>query len=233
MCSHGKTIQRLRFFFDSSQRFSCKLLGMRSSSLLLVPIFTIATVSVAQAHITLRSPSPRTSSQKQGPCGSTGSTRGPAQTYKPGETITVEWDETVDHVGHYRIAFDMDGDDDFDLPNNPQDDFAVTLVDQITDRSGGGRYTQEITFPNVECDNCTLQLIQVMTVNVPYNSFYFQCADITLKEPDPNAPDAGPPDPDFNSDSDGCSTSGTGHAGWLGAALLALLGLARRRRVLE
>ena len=33
--------------------------------------------------------------------------------YEPGETIEVRWDEYVDHPGHYRNAFDPDGDDDF------------------------------------------------------------------------------------------------------------------------
>lgn len=144
----------------------------------------------AHAHITLESPLPRTDAQKQGPCGATGSVRGPAQTFKPGQTITVRWDETTDHVGHYRLAFNLDG-EEFPLPNNPNDNFPSVLVDQIPDRQGGGKYSQEITLPEVECDNCTLQLIQVMTTNVPYNSFYFQCSDIVLAESAPGGADAG------------------------------------------
>lgn len=209
---------------------------MRSSTLAIIPLFGLCLLPVAEAHITLTSPSPRTSSQKVGPCGSGDSVRGPAQTYQPGETITVEWDETVDHVGHYRIAFDTDGNDDFPLPNNPDDDFPSILVDQIEDRSGGGLYSQEVTLPDMECDNCTLQLIQVMTTSVPYNSFYFQCADITLSNGAPGSPDAGgggDGDGDGGSTeptSGGCSSSG----GTTGASALLLaglgLGLVLRRR---
>lgn len=177
---------------------------------------------VANAHISLLSPSPRTASQKQGPCGAEGGTRGPAVTYKPGETITVEWDETVDHVGHYRLAFDMDG-DDLPMPVSPRDDFPSILVDQIPDRSGGGKYSQEITFPNEECDNCTLQLIQIMTVNVPYNSFYFQCVDIVLAGEPAGDSDAGVGSDPGAATGSGCSTTGrSSDQSW---ALLALLGM--------
>ncbi|MCW5808206.1 MAG: lytic polysaccharide monooxygenase, partial [Deltaproteobacteria bacterium] len=134
----------------------------------------------AAAHIALRYPPPRTTEQKAGPCGSTGSTRGATvTTFTPGQKITVEWDETVDHPGHYRIAFDDDGNDVFVNPNNPNDNFPSTLVEPIADKTGG-HYTQEVTLPNITCDNCTLQLMQIMTTQVPYNSFYYQCADITL-----------------------------------------------------
>ena len=155
---------------------------MRSLPLIAFSLVTLGVVPLAGAHIAQTFPTPRTESQKQGPCGATGSTRGPAQVFEPGETITVEWTETVEHVGHYRIAFDIDG-EDFPLPNNPDDNFDVVLVDQIPDRNVNGAdrtYSQEITFPDVECDNCTLQLIQIMTTNIPYNSFYFQCSDIQL-----------------------------------------------------
>ncbi len=169
---------------------------MRFHSLLVLAVLTCA-IPLADAHITQTFPTPRTSSQKEGPCGAADSVRGPAQVFAPGETITVEWTETVEHPGHYRIAFDMDG-EVFPLPNNPNDDFDVILVDQIEDRNVNGAdrtYEQEITFPDVECDTCTLQLIQIMTTNVPYNSFYFQCADIELRGPDlPDAGAAGTPD---------------------------------------
>ncbi len=159
---------------------------MRTHVLLLaasLSCLTVARPSVANAHITQTFPATRTSAQKQGPCGETGSVRGAEQVFEPGETITVTWDETVEHPGHYRIAFDVDG-ENFPLPNTPDDDFEVTLVDQIPDRNVNGNdrgYSQEITFPDIECENCTLQLIQIMTTNIPYNSFYFQCSDIALR----------------------------------------------------
>lgn len=192
---------------------------LRSASLTVASLATLS--AVADAHIALRSPAPRTADQKAGPCGAAGSTRGTKVTnFAPGATITVEWDETVDHPGHYRIAFDDDGDDVFQNPNNPNDNFAFTLMEPIADHAAG-HYTAQVTLPTTPCTNCTLQLMQIMTTTVPYNSFYYQCADITIGDGvDP------PPPPDEG----GCSAGGG--AGWL--AGLAIGGiLVRRRRTRE
>jgi hypothetical protein len=168
----------------------------------------------ASAHIAMTVPAVRTADQKTGPCGAAGSTRGTnVTTFAPGETIMVEWDETVDHPGHYRIAFDDDG-NDFQNPNNPDDNFPGTMQEPIVDKVGG-HYTQQITLPTTPCDNCTLQLIQVMTTSVPYNSFYFQCADIRIEgdivDPEPPKGDLG-----------GCST-GSGAGSGLLLVIAALL----------
>jgi MYXO-CTERM domain-containing protein len=211
---------------------------MRLRTLVVLPALALCLSSTAQAHIELVSPAPRTLDQKAGPCGAAGSVRGPAQTFQPGETITVEWDETVDHPGHYRLSFDLDG-NDFQNPNQPDDNYPETLVDQITDKSGGS-YSQEITFPDQECDNCTLQLMQIMTTNVPYNSFYFACSDIVLSNGAPGSPDAGGGGGggggggDGGGDADGgcgCSSSGNsaGDFGFL-AIGFALFFFGKRRR---
>lgn len=163
----------------------------------LVAAALLAHTAVAHAHIAMTSPRPRSAGQKTGPCGDAGSMRGQnITTYRPGETITLEWDETVGHPGHYRIAFDDDGNDVFTNPRQPDDNFPSTLVDQIVDRDGTSHYTQQVTLPNMTCTNCTLQLMQVMTTSVPYNSFYYQCADIVLAaesdaDPEPPVTDGG------------------------------------------
>jgi hypothetical protein len=179
----------------------------------------------ASAHITLTSPAPRTAEQKTGPCGASGSKRGTrVTTYAPGATITLEWDETVDHPGHYRIAFDSDGDDVFVNPKNPNDNFAFTLKEPIADKVGG-HYTQQITLPTAPCENCTLQLMQIMTTQVPYNSFYYQCADIKIGEGgDPGGP-AAPGEPGEPGAEGGCSTGSGGGAG----VLMILAGLVALR----
>jgi hypothetical protein len=175
----------------------------------------------AHAHIQMMSPAPRMLDQKAPPCGRSGAPRGTnVTTFSPGETVTIAWDETVDHPGHYRIAFDDDGDDVFQNPNNPDDNFASTLLEPIADKQGG-QYSVDITLPTTPCNNCTIQLVQVMTTNVPYNSFYYQCADIVI-EGDPI--DEEPP----QLDGGGCSS--TGGAGWLvGLALAGMLIRARKR----
>ncbi|MBS1123398.1 MAG: hypothetical protein H6Q90_5626 [Deltaproteobacteria bacterium] len=183
----------------------------------LVTAVLLVTTATAQAHIALTFPPPRIADQKEGPCGKVGSTRGTTVTaFQPGETITVEWNETVDHPGHYRIAFDDAGNDAFQNPNNPNDNFPSTMVEPIADKAGG-HYTQQVTLPTEPCTDCTLQLMQIMTTTVPYNSFYYQCADITI------GGDAPPP-----GDVDGGCSAGAGAGPGL---LVVVLGaLARRRR---
>ena len=194
---------------------------MRIASLAAIGL--LASTTSALAHIAMTSPAPRADAQKTGPCGASGSTRGTkVATFSPGQTITVEWDETVDHPGHYRIAFDDSGDDSFKDPNRPDDNFPQTLADQIVDRSGGGHYSQQITLPNISCTNCTLQLMQIMTTAVPYNSFYFQCADLVIGDGVDPGPNPGP------ADTDGGCAAGSSAQGL--AAGLGVLGLALRRR---
>jgi len=166
----------------------------------------------AFAHIELQSPLNRYSDIKSGdnkscPCGS-GTTnrscrkpeelsdpdRSPdrATTFAPGDEITVRFDEYVGHSGRYRIAFDPDGAD--------LDDFNENILLDETDPSGnvgniGERSIWEfqVTLPDMTCDNCTLQLIQVMDGNttdpvpdpVLRGGTYFQCADIVLEDGTP------------------------------------------------
>jgi hypothetical protein len=192
---------------------SSKRLAALAACGLLAPV-------TAHAHILLTSPAPRSADMKAGPCGAAGSTRGATvATFQPGQTITVEWDETIDHPGHYRISFDDDGNDSFQNPSLPEDAFPQTLTDQIPDRAGGGHYKQDITLPNISCTNCTLQLVQVMTTAVPYSSFYFQCADLVISDD----PGPGPGDPG------GCAAGSSTQGLAAGLGVLAALGFVRRR----
>jgi predicted carbohydrate-binding protein with CBM5 and CBM33 domain len=142
-------------------------------------------VAIFIAHISLQWPPARTADQKQGPCGKAGSKRGKATVFKPGSALTLKWDETVNHPSHYRISFAKDGDAfpdpaSFDERNGN----ALVVEDGIADKAGGA-YTHTITLPSEACDNCTLQLIQVMTDKPPYgdgNDIYYQCADVKLSE---------------------------------------------------
>lgn len=156
-----------------------------SSSLVAVALALLAVP--AHAHINLLSPTPRTEMQKQGPCGAgPDDPRGPTvATFKPGEKIMVSFDEFVNHPGHFRIAFDDDGQDIFVDPKGFDDvgGGPGVLIDGIPDTKAGGVSMVEVTLPDIECDNCVLQVIQVMTDKPPYgdgNDMYYQCADIAL-----------------------------------------------------
>lgn len=191
----------------------------------------------ASAHIAMESPTPIGTAQKVGPCGDGPHVRGPDPVvFEPGATITVEWRETVNHPSHYRISFDDDGDDSFADPASPTDFYTngTVLLDEIPDEPDGV-FSVEVTLPDVECERCTLQLVQLMLDKPPYvpgtNDLYYQCADLALR--------AGPgPDPTTGGDTadtdvpaladDGGGGCGGSRAGL--ALVLPLALLARRRR---
>ena len=211
---------------------------------------------------------------KDGPCGMKGGTRGEnVYTYKEGETVQVELVEYIPHPGYFRIAFDDDGDDDFVTPASikPVDPARMCPFNDL-DKCGesdfynndtvlpdmdnlyphiksdlGTKYMFDVKMPKVECDNCTLQILQVMedTIHGAYNpdnepnsglpDVYFTCIDLVL-EHDPKLDEEKPPsggDPSKGSDSSGCSVSaGRSPAGTpaaVGAFVLGALALRRRR----
>jgi hypothetical protein len=151
-------------------------------------------------------------------------------TLQPGQTLKIVIDEYVGHSGRYRVAFDPDGADleDFnqhillDEPDGPG------RRGNVSDDSSIWEFN--VTVPEEPCDNCTLQVIQMMDGNmvdpVPDpvgRSSYYQCADIVIEDLSPD-----------DADDSGCSI--VGHLGAqsapsIGAVSLVLFaGLARRRR---
>lgn len=199
-------------------------------------------------------------SLKEGPCGVAGGARGTnVYTYEPGQTITVSLVETIKHPSYYRIAFDADGDDGFKepasikpidparkCPDGPGDhcgasDFYNTpavlpMMDNLNPHLTSAAlplYTWQVTLPNVECNNCTLQIIQVMeddlfhgpydpTPGVGVEDIYHQCIDLVLKRGAvPSGPDAGGSSgtsgTSGSSGSSGASASSSGTAGDGGA----------------
>jgi MYXO-CTERM domain-containing protein len=150
--------------------------------------------------------------QKDAPCGLAGSTRGTnVYTFEPGQVITLKVVETIAHPGYFRVAFDNEGDDGFEDPQaiKPEnrecmdgetrcgmDDFCnneTVLLDniephwdaQLTDPAV--TRTWQLKLPDVECETCTIQVIQTMTDppgHGPYDlmdDVYHQCIDIVLK----------------------------------------------------
>lgn len=105
---------------------------------------------------------------KIGPCGGIARTATPAM-FAPGATITVNWEETIDHPGRFEFYFSSANDVGFTLLKTVQDTGTGALPHQ---------YTTTLTLPNVSCTDCTLQMIQVMTENPANPSFYYSCADI-------------------------------------------------------
>jgi len=137
----------------------------------------------AEAHIDLKVPVPReqglseapNSDLKVGPCGQVVNGRTErVNVFAPGETIEVTWAETTNHISYYRVAFDRDGDDDFPVFAGPgigaegidprercPVDGQVILAYEMAD-GYRQQHTLRIQLPDVECENCTLQVVQYM-----------------------------------------------------------------------
>jgi hypothetical protein len=185
----------------------------------------------ASAHFVLLYPPSRGVTLESAPCGAAGSSRGAAPTVlRPGQTIVVRWNVQVDHVEppRFRIAFD-DAGQDFPTPVGAHDTSTLPLFLDGVLTAGGGVQTKEIALPNLECDNCTLQMLQYLNPAPPYapGNFYYQCADITLSAAAPgdaasdradagsaaSAGDAGPSDDPPRSDARAAPEAGDGGAG--------------------
>jgi MYXO-CTERM domain-containing protein len=98
--------------------------------------------------------------------------------YDAGETITVSLHEVVGHSGRWRIAFDPDGADMLD---------EADPAGSVGNTGKGDLWEWQITLPSEPCDNCTLQVLQIMNGNTvdpvadpTGQSTYYQCADLLL-----------------------------------------------------
>lgn len=135
-----------------------------------------------------------------------------------GSTITVRFEELVDHAGRFRIAFDPDGAD--------VEDFNANVLLDVPDPADVTSNTDEediwevqVELPEMTCDNCTLQLVQVMNndtanpVADPSNqSTYYACADIELV----GSGDGGSGDGGSSNPNDGEGTGGAEAGGGTG-----------------
>ncbi|HVZ37139.1 MAG TPA: SCE4755 family polysaccharide monooxygenase-like protein, partial [Polyangiaceae bacterium] len=165
--------------------------------------------SLASAHIGLSAPLARAQAPMQGnvknaPCGQTtdGRTSG-VTVFQPGQVVTVTWVEYVNHPSYFRVAFQPDGDSFPMRQNVPQSNSVPETADQqqsaeeavfagstaqllavVQDNntSTTAPLSTQVTLPNTPCENCTLQVVQVMYNNPPQDGGgYYQCADIAIR----------------------------------------------------
>lgn len=116
---------------------------------------------------------------KTGPCGEPRGNN--PVTLAAGSTVNLSIERTIYHQGYFRIAFSPADDADFD---------DYVLADEIPENSGQRFYTVSVMLPDMECETCTLQLIQVMLDRSPPTNYY-SCADIRLVRATPQ--DTQPP----------------------------------------
>jgi hypothetical protein len=145
--------------------------------------------------------------QKLGPCGGTSANAGtPTGLVTPvtgGELLHVKVHETIYHPGHFRLALSVL--DRSELPADPEDitrdgprgplsvsakiDSAPkppVLVDGLWDhhvRQAGQEFETDVKIPNINCDHCSLQVIQFMEehpINPDGRFTYHHCADLKI-----------------------------------------------------
>jgi hypothetical protein len=125
---------------------------------------------------------------KTAPCGGIARTA-TNKVLTAGSTVTVEWQETIDHPSRFEFYFSPDGDTGW------------TLLKTVADTQDGTvplphNYSTQLTLPSTPCTACTLQMIQVMLENPASPSYYYSCADIELTSQSvPPSPPASPADP--------------------------------------
>jgi MYXO-CTERM domain-containing protein len=180
--------------------------------------------------------------QKLGPCGDeddgTQAGGGPTHIVTPfalGQTITLQWTETISHAGWFRIAIATNRGQFVDPPvlvyaNGNSADAGVesppvlpVLADGIYKHAIGSPKTwppYQITLPDTPCAKCTIQIIQVMLDhpsnlgNLPDGApnpdgfLYHHCIDISIGAGESN--DAGGSGVDAGAGLDSGSTTDSG-----------------------
>ena len=189
----------------------------------------------ADAHSLLDQPAPRDRQDgyKDGSaCGVGFDAAQPVTHYVPGQTIQVQWLETVDHPGCFLVELSAGGDQDFQVVgrkshSNPPPPQSATSAEPR-------HWSLDVTLPAAACSGCTLRLRQRMLdedvsadacsdVGAKPNSTYTTCANITV-----DRVDGTPATPSANDIS--CSLHRPrGHSLVL-AMVLAVVILRRRRR---
>lgn len=151
--------------------------------------------SHANAHALFAEPAPRDQQDgyKDGSaCGVAFAATQPSTTYAPGQSLNVQWLETVDHFGCFLVEFSAEGDRDFQVlgrksHSSPPPPDAATSAEPR-------HWSLDVTLPNAPCSGCTLRLRQLMLDadvtadacspdNAAPGSIYTTCANIALEGP--------------------------------------------------
>ena len=143
----------------------------------------------ADAHFYLTFPTPRYSDQLfTPPCGRDPETaRDHVTTLHSGSEILLTWVETITNTpSYFRVSFDDDGQDSFPVRpayyGAPESSPAV-LVNLVPNVGAPNTGSVLVQLPNIECDNCTLQVMQILNDHPPFggtDDFHYQCADLVL-----------------------------------------------------
>lgn len=135
-------------------------------------------------------------------------------TFSAGQTISLQLEETVYHPGYFRVSLARTKPAEAsttDFPNPPLTDTVNCHYDRAAVPTGAhdnvladGLFTaegqdgtgrslmQSIKLPDEPCEDCTLQVVQVMEGHPGSSCFYFHCAALQIVAADAaRLPDAG------------------------------------------
>jgi hypothetical protein len=190
----------------------------------------------AEAHALLDNPPARDQQDgyKDGSaCGVSFASGQPVTSFAPGQTVNVQWLETVDHNGCFLVEFSAGGDQDFQILGRKSHSNPPPPVNAT---SGEPRHwSLDVTLPSSTCSGCTLRLRQLMLdadvsadacppANVAPGSTYTTCANLVLGN---DGSSGAAPDADG-----GCYLRSTrGHSLGFATAFVVAVVLRRRRKI--
>ena len=166
-----------------------------------VPLLLLSTIPVS-AHFALVQP-PSALSIEDGGKGDPPCAAGPASNIitnaQGGHPISLQLTEFVFHPGHYRIALSVKS--RAELPRDPDvlaDDDGISVSASIQNPPRipvladglfahtvppSGDWTTSLVLPNLDCERCTLQIIEFMAEHGPNQGggyFYHHCSDLRI-----------------------------------------------------
>ncbi len=183
----------------------------RMSALVCVSAMVLA-AGPASAHFILVSPDSWLvenvlgDPQKAGPCGGTsadpGTPTGKVTAMRGGDMLHIKVKETIYHPGHYRVALavldrkELPADPEATTRESPRGPISVSgkidpapkppvLVDGLFIHNARPQteWETDVKLPNINCDKCTVQIIQFMEehgLNKDGDFTYHHCADLKL-----------------------------------------------------
>jgi hypothetical protein len=143
-------------------------------------------------------------------------------TVHAGDTIQVELQETINHPGYFRVSLSADRASFTDppltnttscsldlasVPTGAHDNVLMDGIAKSASAAANRHIMQDVKLPDQACDNCTLQVLQVMKDHGPPNCFYYHCAVLKILPADGTAAGSG-----------AAAAGGTGAAGSAGRA---------------
>jgi hypothetical protein len=153
----------------------CYVVAMRTMFLRFLVAAIALAPTLVMAHARLAFPVRRVMADNNGgikeaakPCGGAKPATAP-NVFTVGQTIMVDIQETIDHPGHYELFWSNNNDATFTLipgMNNIANPATLQASTKVA-----------VTLPNTACENCTLQLIMVMSDSM---TNYYSCADVKL-----------------------------------------------------